>query len=200
MRLLAVLLPLGIVATVLGAPLWYKVDKHTNYRNLRVVDPGILYRSGQLTPEALDRTRREKDIKTVISLREKNDDSTKDIDRFEERFCHERGMMYHRLDVPVWNVQNGVVPGEKPLREFLSLVNNPGTPKPILVHCFAGEHRTGALVAVYRMECNGWTNSQAIDEMTSMGNSRTKFDDVLLGYIRNYKPTSKRVGGQPNPD
>jgi protein tyrosine/serine phosphatase len=198
MRLLAWLLPFGIVATVIGAPLWYKVEKHTNYRNLREVDPGRLYRSGQLTPEALDRIWREKEIKTVVSLREQKDDSTKEADKFEKKFCADRGIDYHRLVSPDWELRDGVVAGEKTLDEFRKLVENPEIPKPILVHCFAGEHRTGALVAVYRMEYSGWTNAEAIDEMTSMGNVRTTFSDTLIRYLGNYTPTNRKVVDSPN--
>ncbi len=192
MRYLVWALSLGIAATVVGAPLWYKVVKHTQYRNLRVVDPGMLYRSGQLTPDALGRTIREKGVGTVISLREKKAESVKDADNFEAKYCEDRGVIHHRLDVPDWENRNGVVGGERTLEEFRKLVEDPKTPKPILLHCFAGEHRTGALVAVYRMEYNGWSNAEAIEEMTSMGNSRTTFSDTLLRYLSSYAPHTKR--------
>ena len=198
MRLIAIFLPLVAVAAVFGAPLWYKVEKHSNYRNLRVVDPGILYRSGQLTPDALERTCREKVIKTVISLREKKDESVSAADNFERGLCERRGIEFRRLDVPDWEARNGVVPGEKTLDDFRALVDDPKIPKPMLLHCFAGEHRTGALVAVYRMEFNGWTNAEAIEEMTSMGNSRTTFSDTLLRYMGNYSPVSRKVGDASN--
>jgi protein tyrosine/serine phosphatase len=198
MRILTIVLAFGIVATVVAAPLWYKVEKHKNYRNLRVVDPGMLFRSGQLTPEALDRTIREKGLKTVVSLREKKDHSVKDADNFEAALCKERGVGHYRLDVPDWENRNGVVGGERTLEEFRKLVEDPKVPKPILIHCFAGEHRTGALVAVYRMEYNGWSNAEAIEEMTSMGNSRTTFHDTLLAYLRGYAPRGN-AGRTANP-
>jgi len=197
MRILVFVLAFGIVATVVAAPLWYKVEKHANYRNLRVVDPGMLYRSGQLSPEGLDRTIREKGLKTVVSLREKKDASVKDADNFESKLCQDRGVGHYRLDVPDWENRNGVIGGERTLEEFRKLVEDPKVPKPILIHCFAGEHRTGALVAVYRMEYNGWSNAEAIEEMTSMGNSRTTFSETLLSYLSGYVP---RNGGGQNPN
>jgi tyrosine-protein phosphatase SIW14 len=198
MRTSAVILSVLLVATVVGAPLWYKVEKHKGYRNLRVVDPGRLYRSGQLTPEALDRTIREKGLKTVVSLREKKDSGVKDADNFEAKLCESRGVGHYRLDVPDWENRNGTIGGERTLAEFRKLVEDPKVPKPILVHCFAGEHRTGALVAVYRMEYNGWSNAEAVEEMTSMGNSRTTFHPTLLEFMMNYVPRN-RAGQSPNP-
>ena len=43
---LATLMLLGIVLV----PIYYKVERDRNYRNIRVVDDGVLYRSGQMTP------------------------------------------------------------------------------------------------------------------------------------------------------
>ena len=60
--------------------------------------------------------------------------------------------------------------------------------KPVLVHCFAGIHRTGGYVALYRMEHNGWTADDAIAEMKSMGTIRTTFDDEIPNYLQAYKP------------
>ncbi len=42
-------------------------------------------------------------------------------------------------------------------------------PKPVLVHCWHGSDRTGALVATWRMVVQGWTKEQAVDELVSGG-------------------------------
>ena len=36
---------------------------------------------------------------------------------------------------------------------------------PVYVHCKGGRHRTGALLAVYRITRDGWTADQAFEEM-----------------------------------
>ena len=42
-------------------------------------------------------------------------------------------------------------------------------PKPVLVHCWHGSDRTGAVVAAYRIAFQGWTQEQAIDELVNGG-------------------------------
>jgi len=41
--------------------------------------------------------------------------------------------------------------------------------KPVLIHCLHGSDRTGCMVAVYRMLCNGWTKEEAIKEFKEGG-------------------------------
>ena len=40
--------------------------------------------------------------------------------------------------------------------EFLAVMDNRAN-YPVLVHCFAGIHRTGTMCAVFRMEYHGWS-------------------------------------------
>lgn len=42
-------------------------------------------------------------------------------------------------------------------------------PKPAAVHCWRGSDRTGAVVAAWRVAVDGWTPSQALDEMVAGG-------------------------------
>ena len=63
---------------------------------------------------------------------------------------------------------------------------------PVLIHCFAGLHRTGAFCAIYRMEYEHWTNDQAIAEMRACGYKDLEDEWDLLGYLESYRPTWKR--------
>lgn len=42
-------------------------------------------------------------------------------------------------------------------------------PKPILVHCYHGSDRTGAIIASYRVVVEDWTKEEAIDELMNGG-------------------------------
>ena len=55
---------------------------------------------------------------------------------------------------------------------------------PVLVHCFAGIHRTGAYCAIYRMEFDHWTNDRAIDELKAHGYYNLPEEKDILGYLR----------------
>jgi len=77
------------------------------------------------------------------------------------------------------------------MTEFLRILSDPEMKKPVLVHCFAGIHRTGGYVAVYRMEHDGWSAAEAIEEMRSMGTPRTTFEDDVMTYLTTYEPRKR---------
>lgn len=55
-------------------------------------------------------------------------------------------------------------------------------PKPVLVHCWHGSDRTGAIVAMYRMVFQNWPRERAIDEFVNGG----------FGYHKNVYPNIER--------
>jgi tyrosine-protein phosphatase SIW14 len=65
-------------------------------------------------------------------------------------------------------------------------MNNPAN-YPVLVHCLAGKHRTGAMCAVFRIEHDRWTNQQAIDELELYGFENLHETLDLLSYLRRYQ-------------
>lgn len=186
------ILPAILAALVVGGPIVYQRAKHTEYRNFRVVDPGAMYRSGQMTPAGFARVAREFGIRTVVSLRDTKDDTGVLEDQPEADYCAAHGLAFYRLPPADWEPVNGVVPGDANVREWMRILADPATERPILVHCFAGIHRTGAHVATYRIAYDGWTPAEAIAEMKTKGNSRTTFADNLLLYLGNYAPPTAR--------
>jgi protein tyrosine/serine phosphatase len=193
-RTALVLLLLVLIAAV---PFGYKAVVSTAYRNFRVVDPGVLYRSGQMSRAGFERVCREHGIRCVIKLREASEDKDKDVelDRAQQAYCDANGIRFERFPQADWSPVNGAVPGDANVRRFVDLMADPAVPKPVLVHCFAGIHRTGPLVAAYRMEFRGWSNADAVAEMVSMGTVRTTFADNLLDYLGGYVPRRALGGG-----
>jgi protein tyrosine/serine phosphatase len=172
-----VCLGLAIVLIVVGGPLLYRMSVSTRYRNLRVVEEGVLYRSGKLSADALERVIREYQIGTIVNLRDTRDEQGLPDDQYEVDLCAQNGVGFFRLS-----------PDQQTFTSLTSILNDPNTKKPVLVHCFAGIHRTGTQVAVYRMDANGWTAEEAIREMKSLGTSRTRFADQLLEDLQRYRP------------
>jgi tyrosine-protein phosphatase SIW14 len=84
------------------------------------------------------------------------------------------------------------VPAAEGVRKFLALLDDPAN-HPVLVHCFAGVHRTGAYCAIYRMEYDRWSNARAIAEMCACGYRDLDDEWDLLGFLEEYQPRWKRA-------
>jgi tyrosine-protein phosphatase SIW14 len=180
------LLALFVLAGVLGSPIYYARHAEQRYRNFRVVEPGMLYRSGQMPADALDRTVREYGIRTIISLRDSYTGGTAP-DAAEEEFCRTNGLNFFRISPAGWSAPDGSVPAAAGVNEFVAIMKRREELKPVLVHCFAGVHRTGAQCSVYRMEFNGWPAEKAIREMREVQPRRSTFENDMLTFLRTYK-------------
>jgi tyrosine-protein phosphatase SIW14 len=187
---LRVVFGLSIVGLLVGGPLWYNAYHSRCYRNFRVVDEGVLYRSAQLNLAGLKRLIHDYRIKTVVSLR----DGEKTNDMEEEKYlAAETDIHFIRIPPRAWWASDGSVPAEIGLAEFRAVMKNPAN-YPVLVHCFAGIHRTGAFCAVWRLDHDGWTNDEAIAEMRNLGYTVEHMD--VLPYLRSYQPRAFAGAGK----
>ena len=88
---------------------------------------------------------------------------------------------------------------ESQLRSALLLIN--AMPKPVLVHCWHGSDRTGAVVAAYRVVMENWGIEDAISELErkEFGHHRTVYRNIpkLLRGIDWEKMRADIVGAQP---
>jgi protein tyrosine/serine phosphatase len=179
------------VALLVAGPYWYMERHRLRSRNFRVVTPDVLYRCGQLDQAGLEKIVHDYGIRTVISLRahEKIGDHPK---HWEETFCRKNGLVFVRIPIQNWKeVEGGTPPAAETVQAFNRVMGNSKEyPHPILLHCFAGLHRTGALTAVYRMEFERWTNDEALGEMERCG--YTDIEGDIGGFLRSYVPSWRR--------
>jgi protein tyrosine/serine phosphatase len=183
-----------IVLILIAAPVAFAVHQQNQMRNFHAVKDGVLYRSGQMTLDGLKRAVHDYGIKTVISLR----DGDKPTDLAEEEYCAREDLKFIRLPPRKWWAQTGPAPVEGNVAAFRSVMADPSN-YPVLIHCFAGVHRTGAFCAVYRIEHDHWTNSQAINEMKEFGYINVYDEWDVLGYLEEYKPTWREDAADPAP-
>jgi protein tyrosine/serine phosphatase len=185
------LLGIALFALIVGGPLAYSRYRQSQYRNFRVVEAGKLYRSGQMSLPALQRTTEEYGIKTVVCF-----ESTKrerPLDAEEEKFCENHGIRFVRIRPREWAVDElGNIPAQQPVDQFLSVMDDKNA-YPILVHCFAGMHRTGSYCAIYRMEYQGWSSAEAIAELKALGYTNLDKEEDVQGFLRGYVPRAKRT-------
>jgi len=177
-----------IALLLVGAPLAYGRYRHNRLRNFHIVREGVLYRSGQLSQDGLARVLHDYGIRTVVTLRSGKLPGDPPPDLAEEEYCYKEEINYFRLPQQLWEGADGSVPNEVNVIAFREIMNNPAN-YPVLVHCLAGKHRTGAMCAVFRMEQDHWTNQQAIEELKLYGFDKLDETKDVLGYMERYQPT-----------
>jgi protein tyrosine/serine phosphatase len=91
-------------------------------------------------------------IKTIIDLRERPEKGAR-------RLAEDAGLQYLNI-----GLNDRRPPTESESNHFLQLVNDENN-WPVYVHCAGGRHRTGVLLAIYRMEVDGWDVRRAYEEM-----------------------------------
>jgi len=114
--------------------------------NLHLVAPGI-YRSAQPDDEGMAALAAA-GMRTVLSLRDFHDDADE---------AKGTSLVLRREEMNAGTIE------ETAMRRALDVLRQ--AEKPVLVHCWHGADRTGAVVALYRMVDQGWTAAAAIDEM-----------------------------------
>lgn len=184
----------ALVSLLVGGPILYERHRHFTYRNFRIVEEKKLYRCGQLSAEVLQKTIEEYGIKSVISLRYAEAPEKNPKDWREEETCKANGIRYYRIRPREWsgNDQEGKIPADKPFAEFLKIMDDP-TNYPVLVHCFAGKHRTGSFCAMYRMEYEHWSSDEALQELKSLGYEKLNNEEAgARAYLSAYQPRWKR--------
>lgn len=133
--------------------------------NLHRVSPN-LYRSEQIEPQGA-KSLEQLGIKTVVSLRSFHSDREK---------LRGTSLRYERISFETWN------PESDEFRRFLKIATDPGK-TPVLVHCWHGSDRTGAMCAAYRVVVQGWSKKEAIREMREGGYGHHKIWKNLQRWI-----------------
>lgn len=117
-------------------------------------------------------------IKTVLNLRD--DDAHADD---EARAAKTAGLGYYNIPL-----SNRTAPSEAEVAQILSLINAPEN-QPVFVHCKRGADRTGTIIAVYRIEHDGWTSEQARAEAKhyGLGFWQVGMKDYISDYYKKHK-------------
>jgi protein-tyrosine phosphatase len=128
-------------------------------------------------------------VKTVVDLREADARSAA-----EERIVAANGMKY--VNVPMTGL---TPPTDSEINRILAILDSGDT---VFVHCKRGADRTGAIIAAYRIDHDGWDNTRALKE--AMGSGMSFFQFPRQAYIRAFQPrtvdarnTSVRDGAAP---
>ena len=91
-------------------------------------------------------------VKTIIDLRE-------DASGSSAKSAKAAGLKYINI-----RINGHGTPTDAEATEFLKSVDDPEN-GVVYVHCAGGRHRTGSMIAIYRMVKDGWTIDQSYKEM-----------------------------------
>jgi len=174
MRIILGLLTTSIVGALIG---WLVIEDRSNrlvWDHFDVVKPRVLYRSGQLTPDQLTEAIKLFGLRTVVNFQA----ASPQVER-ERAICKGLGIDFLNLPMPGDGFGQ-----EAQFREVLKAVDDIDR-RPVLVHCARGTCRTGASVALYRFERDGWT----IEDVAAEMKRQTYRQGWLPGYVFNMVKT-----------
>jgi tyrosine-protein phosphatase SIW14 len=189
-----------LACLLVAVPFVYYRYVYTHSKRLREVVPGWVYRSGQMTEPGFREYITRLGIRTVLNVQDDNIDPELARGYFtgatmrESQMCKEMGVRYVLIAPDL--IDPRLVPAKRPkaIEEFLALMDDKQN-YPVLIHCKAGLHRTGCLVAVYRMEYDSWTMEQALAELKGHGFGEfvsTKANAYILEYVTSYQPRNRK--------
>lgn len=185
-----------LVAVVVGVPTAHWRVGYDQSKRLRVVTDGRVYRSGQMTADGFREAIRKYSLRTVLNLQSSDDDKSGKVDladpllpktpfggprRKESEVVADAGAAYVQIDC---NTLDRTGPNGYPeILDKVYEVFDDERNYPILIHCKAGLHRTGLVTAAYRMEYEGRTRSEALEELRANGFGEFKATDANV-YIK----------------
>jgi protein tyrosine phosphatase (PTP) superfamily phosphohydrolase (DUF442 family) len=141
--------------------------------NFGVVD-GRIYRGAKPGDDDEYAQLRALGVTTVVDLRE-------DAKPRARAYAEAAGLRYVHI-----GIEGRGTPTDEQAAAFLAAVAD--SDGPIFVHCAGGRHRTGSMVAVYRMVHNGWSVERAYGEMLAYDfytrNGHGGFKDFVFAYSR----------------
>lgn len=130
-----------------------------------------LYRGGQPDLKAMQQLK-VLGVKSIINLRMANDGW-----RGEQAAATASSIVY--TNIPLVPLS---APTDAQIATMLAAISS--MPKPVFVHCQYGIHRTGMVIACYRIEHDHWANSKALKEAEINGISR--FEIEMHNYIEHF--------------
>jgi protein tyrosine/serine phosphatase len=125
-----------------------------------------LYRGAQPTAEGMEQLKK-LGIKTVVNLRSFHSDRDE---------IGDANLAYEHITMKPWH------PEDNEVVRFLEIVSDPNR-TPVFVHCQRGADRTGTMCAVYRVAVQGWSKTEAIEEMTKGGFGFFDGWENIVNYI-----------------
>ncbi len=144
----------AVIASLAGGLAFENRRNRLSWDHFDVVKHGILYRCGQLSGDQLTEATRLYGLKTIVNFQVPGAEVEAERD-----LAASLGVEFLNLPMPGDGFGR-----ESQFREVLAACDDPER-RPVLIHCARGTCRTGAAVALYRFERDGWTLADVSAEM-----------------------------------
>jgi len=143
-----------LILAVLGAVAETAKPTYPGLPNFHQVAPGI-YRGAAPTGEGFT-TLQSLGVRTIIDLR------IEKTAKAEQQSAEKSGFIWIHLPM------GKEAPTQKQVDTLLATLAK-ATETPVYVHCQHGADRTGCMIGIYRVQVQGWSFSQAWEEMRQYG-------------------------------
>ena len=153
---LAAIFVFGFVLTTLTAAQDQKEARYKELPNFHPVNSN-LYRGGQPEIGGLEQLKK-LGVKTIINLRD-------DDERARTEKAEAESMGFRYFNIPFASFDR---PSDKAVDEVLKLIDTQEN-SPLFIHCKRGSDRTGTVIAIYRIEHDGWDGEKAKAEAKRYG-------------------------------
>jgi protein tyrosine/serine phosphatase len=147
-------------------------------KHLHGVYPGFLYRSGQIDARLIEPTLRELGIDVIVDLGGETPDPAQAAERAAAR---QLGIAYHSF--PLRGSGHGAVETYVSAVEAIARAEQAG--QQVLVHCRAGDRRTGGVIAVYEMLVRGERTEHALEELVRYSPGGLEKSPTLIYLLEN---------------
>lgn len=150
-----------------------------------VVEPGLVYRSGQVSRHLIEQQLRDHRIRVVVDLM--GDDPDNSEQPYERAAIARLGIELHKCPL----VGDGTGDWREYVHAVEALTRARNAGQPVLVHCYAGSQRTGGTVALFRLLVRQDDPQTVLNELPNFA-WRPNRDRVLLEYLDTHLPDITR--------
>ena len=179
-----------VIALIVLAPACFAGYLHVS-GNIHAVEPGVLYRSGQLGGGGLDAFIRTHRIRSILNLRGVHPREA--WYREETLVAAENGVLSFPLAISA-----NAVPDTATMMRMEEIMR--AAPKPMLVHCEAGSDRSGLASAIFEYAVAGRPSSEASAQLSWiyghfpwLGSRTGAMDRAFVQFVSNWPSLSHRA-------
>ena len=180
------LIAAAVLISCVGAGGWaweVHMEDRMVARNFGVVDPGLVYRSGQISRHMIEPTLRRHHIAVIINL---NGHYPDDPDyQAEVAAAGELGIDYHHYALR----GDGTGDIEQYIKALIVLEEAVRSGRPTLFHCAAGSDRAGGMTAFYRLLIQKRPFDDVLAEMRRYDWDPADNEGRLVAYLNEHLPT-----------